>query len=146
MTQPESMPRFVEWSQSFNPPASAIDYVSQRISVTDTVVLLNLLLPPLIEVDGCVLFKDRYSPTTFEQWSDQLNGATQAIESVINQVNLWDVFDPKDPAEEKALIDIAAMLVTTWPDHARRAFPDRLFDAELTDSYGPGVTLFQAGS
>lgn len=144
MTKPEEMPKFVEWSQSFVPPARPSGYISQHLSVTDTVLLLNLLTPPLIEVEGCILFKDRYSPTTYKQWSDQLNGSVQDIESVINQVNLWDIFDPQDPAEESALEDIARTLVEIWPEHAHRAFPDLRFEGEVTDSYGPGATLFQA--
>lgn len=143
MTAPDEMPKFVEWSESFDPPARPIHYLSQRLSVTDAVLLLNLLAPPLIQVDGCVLLKDRYAPANFEQWSKQLDGASQAIESVINQMNLWDVFDPTDSAEESALDDIARTLVAIWPDHARRTFPDLTFGSELTDSYGPGVTLFQ---
>lgn len=142
MTKPDAMPRFVEWSRSFAPPATAIHYLSQRLSVTDAVVVLNLVTPPLIEVEGCVLLKDRYSLTSFAQWSAHLDGDTQAIERVINQVNLWDVFEPADPAEEQAVGDIANTLAFLWPEHARRAFPDRMFRTEITDSYGPGVTLF----
>lgn len=143
MTAPEEMPKFVEWSESFVPPASPIHYLSQRLSVTDAVLLLNLLAPPLIKIEGCILFKDRYSPANFKQWSEQLDGSPQAIESVINHVNLWDVFDPTDTAEESALEDIAKTLVAIWPDHAHRAFPGMTFKSELTDSYGPGATLFQ---
>lgn len=142
MARPEDMPKFVEWSQSFAPPASAIHYLSLRITVTDTVLLLNLLTPPLIKVEGCVLFEDRYSPANFSDWSGHLNGSTQDLERVINQVNLWDVFDPTDSTEEHALDDIAVTLAAIWPGHARRAFPDRTFESALTNSYGPGVTLF----
>ena len=82
MTAPEEMPKFVEWSESFVPAASPIHYLSQRLSVTDAVLLLNLLARPLIKVEGCILFKDRYSPANFKQWSDQFNGSPQAIESL----------------------------------------------------------------
>lgn len=143
MTRPEEMPRFVEWSQSFTPPTSAIHYLSERLTVTDAVLLLNLLTPPLIEVDGCVLREDRYSPENFRDWSDHFDGSVQDIEWIINQVNLWDVFNPTDNADEQALEDIARTIAAIWPDHARRTFPDRTFESALTDSYGPGVTLFQ---
>lgn len=137
------MPKFVEWSQSFAPPASALDYLSQQMSVTDVVLLLNLMTPPLIEVEGCVLFKDRYFPNTFADWADHLDHSTQAIERVINQVNLWDVFEPTDPTEDEALNNIATTLTHIWPEHAHRIFPELTFKAEIIDSYGPGVTLFQ---
>ncbi|MGH3975716.1 MAG: hypothetical protein ACRDS9_20650 [Pseudonocardiaceae bacterium] len=144
MVAPDGMPKFIDWSRSFVPPAGALDYLSQQLSVTDVVLLLNLITPPLIEVEGCVLFKDRYFPNTFADWAAHLDHSPQALERVTNQVNLWDVFEPTDATEEEALNSVATTLTHIWPEHARRSFPDMTFKSEITDSYGPGVTLFRA--
>ena len=103
---PEQLPELEAW-RTFVPPVDAVGYVKAHLSVTDMVLLLNLITPSLIEVEGCVLLKDRYSPTRFKEWSVHLDGSIASIESVTNQVNLWDVFNPEDVAEEEALEPVA---------------------------------------
>lgn len=144
MIQPEKLPAFVEWRDSFVAAPDALDYVGQNLSVTDVALVANLMFPPLVEMNGCVLLKDRYAPENFELWWQQLDRVPSAVESIINQCNLWDIFDPKDEAEEAALNELATLMAATWKSHAERTYPHRKFITEVADTYGPGVRLFQA--
>lgn len=144
MIEPEKLPAFTAWRDAFVPAPDAVDYVGQNLSITDVALVANLMFPPLVEVEGCVLLKGRYAKENFEVWWQQLDHTPSAVESTINQCNLWDIFDPRDDAEEAALSELAALLAETWKFHAERTFPHRRFTTEVTDTYGPGVRLFQA--
>ncbi|MCM3657294.1 hypothetical protein M3147_08525 [Agromyces mediolanus] len=100
------------------------------------------MTPEFVAVRGCVLVKDRFSPERFEEWMTTAHGSTVVVERALNRLHLWEVFEADSEAEERALVSLAERMAVSWKLHARNQFPDREFEAEVTDDYGATVALW----
>lgn len=137
----DDLPAFQEWRSGFQPPPDAHAYLAEHLSVTNASLIAKLFSPDLVLERGCVIFKDRYSPENFEQWWSSELGNTVAIERALNHLHLWDIFEPEGEVEERALVELATQLARSWVLHAAQAFPDRQFQTEVTDEYGPTIVM-----
>lgn len=137
----EELPAFRTWRSGFQPPPDAYAYMAEHLDVTSAFFFARLLAPDLVLERGCVILKDRYSPENFEQWWSSEAGNTESIERALNHLHLWDVFEPEGQAEELALEVLAVRIARNWERHAAQAFPDRAFQADVTDEYGPTIVM-----
>jgi hypothetical protein len=120
------LPRFEDWRQGFGGGVGLWDYASRKGGVTLAIAFARLFWPELIEVEDCVLLKERYDPTAFEQWRAQLGDQHEAIERTVNHVHLWDLFDPaSEGVPEEGLDSLAAIIAETWRCALARQFPGR---------------------
>ena len=139
--KPDDLPVFRSWSQQFDPPADVTAYLAKHLTVTAAVVFSELLFPRFIEVRGCVILASRYVRANFEDWWERTGGDRAAVECSLNHVHLWDLFDPADGPEGRALEVLAERMALSWHAQAQQDFPDRSFVADVTDEYGPTVVL-----
>lgn len=137
----EELPAFRAWRSGFQPPPDAYAYMAEHLGVTSAFFFARLLAPDLVLVRGCVIRRDRYSPANFEQWGSSEAGNTESIERALNHLHLWDVFEPEGKVEERALEVLAVRIARSWELHATQAFPDRDFQADVTDEYGPTIVI-----
>jgi hypothetical protein len=137
----EQLPAFRAWSERFDPPTDRLGYLTHEVSVTTATVVSELFFPELVEVRGCVLLADGYEPANFEAWWSRTGGDRTAIERTLNHLHLWDLFDPADEPEERALDVLARRIAEGWRRTAEAAFPDRAFEVIVTDDYGPTVVM-----
>lgn len=137
----EELPAFRAWRSGFQPPPDAYAYIVEHLGVTNASIFARLLAPDFILERGCVILRDRYSPENFEQWWSSAAGNTESIERAVNHLHLWDVFEPEGEAEERALEVLAVRIARSWELHAAQAFPDRDFQANVTDEYGPTIVI-----
>lgn len=139
------LPKFVEWSESFVPPVDEFNFVRRHVTATMAFLLLEIVLPKFIVVRGCVLRETKYEPSNFEHWWSESKGNTQAVESVINELHLWDLFDSApgeyDEGEYLAMEAMAPRIADAWRSIAEVQFADRTFTVEVGDEYGPTVSL-----
>lgn len=136
------LPEFRQWSEQFVPPGDENDFVIRHVSVTAAYLLAEtLFFPQLIQVRGCVLIANRYDPTNFDDWWQEFDGDTAAVEKMINHLHLWDAFDPDGDAEHQAVAALADRVAQSWRAHAAAEFPDRTFTVDVVDDYGPTVCL-----
>jgi hypothetical protein len=108
--------------------------------------IASVLWPRVVEYRGCFLIEDLFEPEGADQWIATLEGRTREVESVINHVHLWDLFDVFADGVDNSdrLLQFARFMVTMWQQAAEAQHPSKRFDASLTnneDEYGPVVTL-----
>lgn len=99
-----------------------------------------LFWPDFIEVEGCIILREKYIPSSFETWWKQLDGDRTAVESVLNHVHLWDLFSGDENIPEGGLEYLGGVLRCCWECSLRQAFPGHTFDVRLAvdaDEYGP---------
>lgn len=137
------LPGVAGWQAAFTPPVGEVDYLSEHLNVASALLFSRLLYPELILVEGCVLRADAYQAENLSQWLSDPSRPTSAIEAVLNKLHLWDIFKTTTDVEELALAEIGQTLSHTWLAAARSQFPEDEFRCELTDDYGPTVTLFR---
>jgi hypothetical protein len=142
---PMSLPEARSWSEGFGGRLGVLDFISNKLTIATALALATVLWPEFVEARGCVLWSERYEPDNFQEWWDKLGGNRQAIESTINHLHLWDVFDAgEDPTAEEALEALAGIVAQSWRAALENEFPGRRFEvtvARLDEDYGPTITF-----
>jgi hypothetical protein len=108
----------------------------------------TLYWPEFVEVDDCVLLKENFIRTSFEEWRDAFQGDRARIEAMINHTQVWDLFPnaEDDHLDEKVFVFIGRTLESCWTAALRAGYPHRTFVVEYADEpdeYGPTVTFWQ---
>jgi hypothetical protein len=137
----DELPEFRAWSERFEPPADTSVYITQNIGITTAMVLSELFFPELTKVRDCILLLSHYEPSNFDKWWASTAGDRVAVERVINHVHLWDLFEPTDEPEKRALEVLSRRVAQAWRCYAEASFPDREFEVTVTDEYGPTVVM-----
>ncbi len=135
------LPDYRAWRANYDPKPGIDAYLSEHLSVTAAAFLAQLLAPEFKLVRDCVLVSQRFDQANFDEWWERQKGDVPAIESVVNHLHLWDIFEPSGDAENRALDWLASKVARAWELHAAAQFPDREFTAQVTDEYGPTITI-----
>jgi hypothetical protein len=125
---------------------SVWDLLGAKSGADLAVAFSSLFWPEFVEVEGCVLLRERYSPSQFQDWWKELGGDRSTVEGVVNHVHLWDLFDLDEEAvPDKAIRDLAQVLASTWRCALQHRFPRKAFEVRLIlddpDEYGPTITF-----
>ena len=69
--QYDDLPAFRGWRTCFQPIPDASAYLAEHLDVASASLFARLMTPELVLERGCVILKDRYSPSTKRQqdWS-----------------------------------------------------------------------------
>ena len=132
------------WVESIPPPRTAAVYVQQEVSLAAVAAMTDLLCPRFVDVEGAVLLERKWSSKSFQSWQEHFHGDLRAVESMLNHEHLWDLFTSDGDADKAALEIVAERMAITWKAAAEAQFPDRAFVCEVTDEYGPTVTITTA--
>lgn len=106
---------------------------------------LNLWWPELVEVDGCVLIRERYESANFQRWRERHLGDCTPVEAVLNETHLYDEVAGSGPLD--LLEDTARRLAGSWEQRLARYGGAGSFQVEFgtePDRYGPTVTFHRA--
>lgn len=143
MTEFESadLPRFRSWREGFGAPLTSRDYLSAHVDATSAILLGELFFPAMAVVRDCVLLEGQYTPASFAQWWEHTGGDATEIERAVNHLHLWDVFESRNSAEEAGLMVLGQRIAACWRLQAESLFPERAFDVEVKEEYGPTVIL-----
>lgn len=136
-----NLPEFRSWRARFQPPPDERAFLSEHLSVTTALLFSEILVPDFTLVRGCVIVRSHFSPANFEQWWSSQSGESTSIERAINRIHLWDIFEPAGDQDERALEALAERIATSWTLHAQRQFTDREFHTQVSDDYGPTITI-----
>jgi hypothetical protein len=109
------------------------------VAPSDALEIAKLVWPTLVRKDDCILLRAKFSEENYRSWRDRCGQDSTAIESVINHVHLWDVFQGDE--EDSVLWQLAELLKTTWAAAAQDQFPEESFEINVYDSYGPTIEL-----
>ncbi|MEZ0069988.1 hypothetical protein ABIA32_006036 [Streptacidiphilus sp. MAP12-20] len=141
---PTELPEIEAWVGivgDFDPKS----FCAANVPVAHAFALAEIFWPDFIEYRGMVLLKSAFDEDAVAAWIDRLDGDRAAIEGVVNELHLWDVFGLESDAEYRALAAIAPKVAKMWKAAAYEAFPAKRFRvtlAEGPDSYGPTLTIF----
>ena len=109
------------------------------------IAFTSLFWPEFIEVEGCVLLKERYSPTNLEEWLTHYGGDRTQTEAMINHTHLYDLFSNSlSEVSLEALEYLGTVLLCTWRSALASQFPARQFRLDLAtepDDYGPTIYI-----
>lgn len=140
----EQLDDFQTWATEWEPPLDVDGVLVRRIKTAGAAAVADLMCPRLIEVRGAVLLERNFTQETFDHWWNAHPGNLTAIEGVLNHVHLWDMFQPRADAEYRVIEQLAERMLICWRAAAAAQFPDRAFEIELTDDFGPTLTLVTA--
>src|SRR5829696_6310122 len=122
---PRFLPELVAMQRTNAHDVAPSDYISM-FGPAAAIVLAELFWPRWIEIQGCVLFADRYHPDNFQAWWTSLEGDIPRIESMINHTHLEDIwprrlYEEFDPATAQGLRSLAQILAQSWAAALRSA-------------------------
>ncbi|MCB1257655.1 MAG: hypothetical protein KDB26_11140 [Microthrixaceae bacterium] len=144
---PLELPDAAAWTASYEGRPGLLDFVGVRVGLAGALAVAKVLRPDLIDFRGCVLLRERFSHSSFEEWWEQLDGDVPEIESVVNHLHLWDLFEVEDEdvLADRALGDLAVAIASSWRCLLAETYPDRRFHVRVTTSangdYGPTISF-----
>ncbi|MCX4826297.1 hypothetical protein OG883_42390 [Streptomyces sp. NBC_01142] len=140
---PMNDPQIKNWAEAAGAGLDYLDFLSQRVGLSEWIALSRVFLPEFVEVEGCVLWDRAYEPGNFRTWHDQLGGDATSIEAVLNQFRLWQHIDiGEDPESEANALALAQEIATVWRLSLQRTFPQRIFDVQANDTVDGPVVSF----
>ena len=105
--------------------------------------------PEFVEVESCIIFKDRFNSENLQNWIQSLEGDLSRVESIINHTHFYD-FTLNDPRQEEQQLEtyeyLAKVAMRTWRAALAEQFPDRRFEFRYVtepDDYGPTLYFCQ---
>lgn len=142
---PMKLPAVGRWASRYGGKLGVWDYLAEQGGASLAVACSYLLWPSLVEVNGCVILKERFEPANFHEWWVKLSGNVPQVEGIINHVHLWDIFDPnEDDLPDGTLDELARVIARCWECALSEAYPSRSFEVRLhtgNEDYGPTVSF-----
>lgn len=122
--------------------------MSASLTVRQLTALAQLFWPDFVEVRGCVIRSDAFERDNFDRWWDSTSGDVTAIESVLNEVHLYDVVADEAWSDEQLrdLEAAAKKIAASWRAALGERFPAKRFEltyASEPDAYGPTISFRQ---
>ncbi|WP_354697355.1 hypothetical protein DSM112329_02978 [Paraconexibacter sp. AEG42_29] len=99
----------------------------------------QVVVPSWRQERGCVILARQFDAANFQQWWESTGGDRRSIEAVLNHVHLWDVLPDTGEKDYLPLWNLGELMVSSWEQSLKRAFPDRAFSVTLDDEYGPTI-------
>ncbi|MET7615858.1 hypothetical protein [Streptomyces sp. NPDC005408] len=140
---PMKDPQIKRWTEASGVDVDYLDFLSQRVGLSEWIAMSRMFLPQFVEVEGCVLWDRAYDPDNFRTWRQALKGDVASIEATLNQFRLWLHIDiDEDPESEANAFSLAQEIATAWRAALGRQFPQRRFDVQATDTVDGPVVSF----
>jgi hypothetical protein len=136
---------------SWYPYKSFINFVANFGSVESFIATAGVLMPNIIEVNGCIILKENYP-----YYLDIFNVYKEDIKTIERKVNLLALTDlhhflSKDsPIIDEALfVKEAQIIVVFWKQYLKSLYPNKIFEFEigedgLLDEFGVCITFSQS--
>ncbi|WP_019878470.1 hypothetical protein [Succinispira mobilis] len=125
---------FIKWRNANPKNFSWWNYVNLKSDLQTALGFAKLYYPEIVEVDGCILLKDKFSEELYELWRDECKGEKSCIEKMMNLYQLRDFFHLKtqdDGNLESQIKALGDVLVLFWGMSFKNRFPERLIKVEV---------------
>lgn len=143
---PMSLTTIKDWKDSFGGDGLGVwSYVRYRSDFALALALSHVLWPKFVEVEGCILLEDSYAKADFPQLWSSAGGNSSAVEALLNEVHLYDLFPGFGDCDDELLEDFGQVMVRMWRCALSEQFPGRSFELVLDvsdDGYGPTISLY----
>lgn len=149
---PELLRRVPNWGTLYDKGYRWLEYQVNMCDLAQTLAVADLLWPPLIEVEGCVLLNAGAGLQQSIQSLRDLYGSDQNVERHYNMKRLVELVATGTLAQGALVSDDALItafgeaLQLFWSLRLRLAFPTRMFQVELGDDLGEegiAITFYQ---
>lgn len=121
-------------------------YVNMKSDLQTALGFAKLFYPEVIEVENCLILKDRYSFELYNQWKLRNNDKT-VIEKMMNLYQINDFFHinrNQDEDEENQQIVFAKILHHFWIQSFKERFPNRSIIVKVFEEYGElFITMYE---
>ncbi|SMC83591.1 hypothetical protein [Janibacter indicus] len=139
-------PTVAAWVNGLEPSGTVGLYVKYKVGVAGLVAVADIAFPELIEVDGLVFIKARYSgfsQKTLDDWRERLGDDRAALSRVVNHFVVWDEIEVEGEGSDDSDNMAAEFIAECWRARAAADFPDRNIVVEVVDQYGPTVVMYE---
>lgn len=113
-------------------------YVNMKSDLQTALGFAKLFYPEVVEIEDCLILKDRYSHELYNQWKSKSNDKT-TIEKMMNLYQINDFFHinrNQDEDEESQQIAFGKVLQHFWEQSFKERFPNRIIKAKVFEEYG----------
>lgn len=130
-------------------PRDFHDFLNINANLELAAAFAKLFWPEFIEVQGCILLREKYSPDNFTDWWQHFDGSRTGVEGIINHVHIYDLFlNNKSGSHEFAIAAfLGHVLRRCWKYALQESFPDRTFEVDYepgdAEGNGPELSLWQ---
>jgi hypothetical protein len=126
---------YTQWKDA-NPKAfNWWNYVNMKADLQTALAFAKFFSPELIEIDGCLILKDKYDEQLFKDWVDECKNDKTCIEKMMNLYELNDFFhinrnEMED--EERQLEALGDVLKHFWSMSFKQHYPNRNIIIEVS--------------
>lgn len=113
-------------------------YINMKSDLQTALAFVKFFCPEMIEIDNCLVLKDRYVPELFNDWQSEYNDK-KTTETMTNLYEIKDFFHinrNEDEDEEKQYEVLGKALQYFWSRSFKEQFPDRIIKVNLFKEYG----------
>jgi len=128
MFKDELINEFIEWKKVNPQNFGWWNYVNLKSDLQTALGMARFFYPDVIERDGCLLLKDKFSQEIYESWKIECNNEKTCIEKMMNLYQLRDFFhintqdDGNLESQIKVLGDVLSLF---WGMSFKNRFPGR---------------------
>jgi hypothetical protein len=124
----ELIEEYQQWKKANPNSFNWWSYVNLKADLQTALAFAKFFSPELIEIDGCLILKDRYDEVLFHDWKKACGNDKTSIEKMMNLYELNDFFhinvnEMEDDEEQvKVLGDV---LKHYWSMAFKQGYPNR---------------------
>ncbi len=129
------IPELSEWRKNNSKDFSIEDWIISEGNVKFTIAYSILFWPEFIEIDECVIYKNRFDIDNFENWknTEYIKNYAQ-IESVLNHIHILDLFatdEKKDEVNYEQILFLGNKICEMYLAKLQLEFPEKEFVFEF---------------
>lgn len=129
---------YVEWKNANPENFSWWKFVNMKSDIQTALGFAKFFYPDIIEIDGCFLLKDKYSPKIFKGWKKDCNNNKTDIEKMMNLYEVGDFFHINKSYSENEHLEVIALgntLKHLWLLSFKDRFPNRKINVKVFEEY-----------
>jgi len=138
MFEDELIKEFVEWKNANPQKFTWWNYINIKSDIQTALAFAKFFYPDIMEIDGCLLLKDKFSKEIYEGWRRECNNEKARIEKIMNLYELRDFFhiNTKDDGNlDKQVEVLGDVLKLFWSMSFKERFPERSIKVEVFEYY-----------
>lgn len=113
-------------------------YLNMKSDLQTALGFAHFYSPEVVEIENCIILKDRYFPKLYEQWKSETNDKT-TLEKMMNLYEIKDFFHINRNLEEdehKQLLVFATVIQFYWNQSFKVRYPDKDLIVDVFEEFG----------
>ena len=120
-------------------------YVNMKYDINAAIAFGKFYFPEFIEIKNCIILKERFNNSIFEEWYNEFVGDVSKIEKMCNLYEVGDFFHINTSlADMKQIIQFGHILKKSYEINLKLLFPNREFEVNFfEENETQYITFFQ---